>query len=104
MNVDSMFEEHTPTPPQKRRVNSLRNCARMLAREIQSATPTGPNQTLAIRHVDDALILATKAILENSRTRRSKRGLFTSTWRTREATSSKTASCFAKKRAALTLL
>jgi hypothetical protein len=104
MKVESMFAQYTPTPAQKRRMNSLRNCARLFAREIQSSTCAGLNQTLAIRHVDDALILATKAILENSRTRRSKRGLFTSTWRTREATSSKTASCFAKKRAALTLL
>jgi len=45
MNVDNMFTHHTPTPAQKRRINSLRNCARMLAREIRSATPAGPNQT-----------------------------------------------------------
>lgn len=35
-------------------MNSLRNCARTLAREIQSAMPAGPNQTLAMRHVEDA--------------------------------------------------
>jgi hypothetical protein len=48
-------------------VNSLRNCARMLAREIQMSTPAGPNQTLAIRHVEDALMRANKAIVENAR-------------------------------------
>lgn len=66
MNVDNMFAQHTPTPAQKRRVNSLRNCARMLAREIQSSTPGGPNQTLAIRHVEDALKRANLAILEDA--------------------------------------
>jgi hypothetical protein len=61
-----MFAQHIPTPEQKRRMNSLRNFARMLAREIQSATPTGPNQTLAIRHVEDALMRTHKAILEDA--------------------------------------
>jgi hypothetical protein len=58
MNVDKMFAQHTPTPEQKRRMNSLRNFARMLAREIQDSTPAGPNQALAIRHVEDALMRA----------------------------------------------
>jgi hypothetical protein len=57
--------QHTPTPAQKRRMNSLRNFARTLAREIRGATPAGPNQTLAIRHVEDALMRANKAILED---------------------------------------
>ena len=39
----------------------------MLAREIQSSTPAGPNQTLAIQHVEDALMRANKAIVENAR-------------------------------------
>ena len=47
-------------------MNSLRNLARMLAREIQSSTPAGPNQTLAIRHVEDALMRANKAIVEDT--------------------------------------
>jgi hypothetical protein len=62
--LDNMFAHHTPTPEQKRRKSSLRNCARMLARKIQSATPAGPNQTLAIRHVEQALMRANEAILE----------------------------------------
>jgi hypothetical protein len=66
MNIDNMFAQHAPTPEQKRRVNSLRNFARMLAREIQSSTPAGPNQMLAIRHVEDALMRANKAILEDA--------------------------------------
>jgi hypothetical protein len=44
-------------------MNSLRNCARMLAREIRSETPAGPNQTLAVRYVEDALMHANLAIL-----------------------------------------
>jgi hypothetical protein len=60
------FAQHTPTPEQKRRLNSLRNCARMLAREIQSSTPAGPNQTLAIRHIEDALMRANLAIVEDA--------------------------------------
>jgi hypothetical protein len=66
MNVDSVFAQHTPTPEQKRRMNSLRNLARMLACEIRSSTPAGPNQTLAIRHVEDALMRAQKAILADA--------------------------------------
>jgi len=66
MNLDNMFAQHTPTPEQNRRVNSLRNLARMLAREIQGSTPAGPNQSLAIRHVEDALMRADKAILEDA--------------------------------------
>jgi phytoene dehydrogenase-like protein len=57
---------HTPTPAQKRRIKSLNNSARMLAREIQSSTPSGPNQMLAIRHVEDALTRANMAILEDA--------------------------------------
>ena len=60
------FAQYTPTPEQKRRINSLRNFARMLAREIQSSTPAGPNQTLAIQHVEDALMRANKAMLEDA--------------------------------------
>lgn len=66
MNVDNMFAQPTPTPERKRRMNSLRNLARMLAREIQSSTPAGPNQTLAIRHVEEALMRANKAIVEDA--------------------------------------
>jgi len=66
VNVDKMFAHHTPAPAQKRRRNSLCNCARMLAREILNATSAGPNQTLAIRHVDDALMRANLAILEGA--------------------------------------
>jgi len=33
MDVDKMFAQHTPTPAQKGRMNTLRICALMLARE-----------------------------------------------------------------------
>src|ERR1039458_4122301 len=66
MKVDNIFAQHTPTPAQKRRMNSLRNFARMFALEIQSSTPAGPNQALAIRHAEDALMRANKAILEDA--------------------------------------
>ena len=66
MNVDNMFPHHTPTPEQKRRMNSLRNFARRFACEIQSSTPAGPNQTLAIRHVEDALRRANVAIVADA--------------------------------------
>ena len=66
MNLDNMFAQYTPTPGQNRRMNSLRNCARLFAREIQSSTPAGPNQMLAIRHVEDALMRAKQAILEDA--------------------------------------
>jgi hypothetical protein len=64
--LDNVFARYTPTPEQKRRMNSLRNFARMFALEIQSSTPAGPNQTLAIRHVEDALMRANLAIVEDA--------------------------------------
>ncbi|SRR6266567_6275655 len=56
--------QRTPTPEQKRRMNSLRNFARSFALEIQSTTPTGADQTLAVHHVENALMRANNAILE----------------------------------------
>ena len=47
-------------------MNSLRNFARMFALEIQSSTPAGPNHALAIRHVEDALMRANLAIVEQA--------------------------------------
>jgi hypothetical protein len=38
MNVDKMFAQHAPTPAQEGRMNSLRNCGRMLARHLPAAT------------------------------------------------------------------
>jgi hypothetical protein len=47
-------------------MNSLRNFARLFACEIQSSTPAGPNQTLATRHVENALMRANLAIVEDA--------------------------------------
>jgi hypothetical protein len=47
-------------------MNSLRNFVRMFALEIQRSTPAGPNQALAIRHVEDALMRANLAIVEDA--------------------------------------
>ena len=56
--------QRTPTPEQKRRMKSLCNFARRFALEIQSTTPAGADQTLAVHHIEDALMRANKAILE----------------------------------------
>ena len=64
MNVDKIFAQHPPTLEQRQRVDSLRDYARAFALEIQASTPAGPNQTLAIRHLEDALMRANKAILQ----------------------------------------
>jgi hypothetical protein len=65
MNASKMFGEYPPTLEQKQRRDSLRECARILALEIQTSTPVGPNQSLAIRHVEDALTRAHKAITQD---------------------------------------
>jgi hypothetical protein len=65
MNVSKMFAQYPPTLDQKQRMDFLRESARILALEIQANTPAGPNQTLAIRHVEDALTRATKAIMQD---------------------------------------
>ncbi|GEM_PF-3135713 len=64
MNVDKIFAQHPPTLEQRQRINSLRDSARRFAREIQAFTPAGPNQILAIGHVEDALTRANKAITQ----------------------------------------
>jgi hypothetical protein len=64
MNVDKIFAQHPATLQQRQRMDSLRDYARAFALEIQASTPAGPNQTLAIRHVEDALMRANKAVLE----------------------------------------
>jgi hypothetical protein len=51
---------------QQQRMDSVRYYARQLALEIQNSTPAGPNQILAMRHVEDALTRAHKAIFQDA--------------------------------------
>jgi hypothetical protein len=66
MNISKLFGQYPATLEQRQRMDSLRKCARAFALEIQAATPVGPNQTLAIRHVEDALTRASKAIMQDA--------------------------------------
>jgi hypothetical protein len=47
MNVDNMFAQHTPTPEQKRRMNSLRNLAHgCLLAKSEAQLPVVPTRLL----------------------------------------------------------
>jgi hypothetical protein len=65
LNIDNMFARHTMTEEQLHASNSLRVNIRVIAEELVRLTPAGPNQTLAIRHLEDALMRANKAIVED---------------------------------------
>jgi hypothetical protein len=64
LDLDTMFARHTPTPSQQRAMNELRDSLMLVAKLVVHSAPSGPNQTLAIRHLEDALMRANKAIVE----------------------------------------
>lgn len=65
LNLDNMFRHHELDYEQYSRAEGLRRYALQFAQAIQLHAPEGANQTLALRHVEDALMRATKAIAED---------------------------------------
>jgi len=66
LDLRNMFSRHTPTPEQASDMDLLRGKFTSLASALVALTPPGPNQTLAVRHLEDALMRANKAIVEGS--------------------------------------
>ena len=66
LDLQNMFSRHTPTEEQGKAMHSVRDIITIAALTVQSECPPGPNQTLAIRHLEDALMRANKAIVEGS--------------------------------------
>jgi hypothetical protein len=66
MNIDHMFKRHMPDAKQQESMNKLRELAKILAQDIKRLCPGGRNRTVAVEHVEDALMRANKAIVEDA--------------------------------------
>lgn len=65
INLDQMFTYHKPTPEQAERYYKLRAAAKRHAQIVSELTPESPEQTLAIRQIHAASMLANAAIAVN---------------------------------------
>lgn len=60
--IENWFTYHPPTGDQVPRYNELREAAKTFALAIARLTPSSPDQTVAIRHVRDAVMVANASI------------------------------------------
>ena len=60
--IENSFTYHAPTRAQVELYQALRDKGLELAELIHDLCPDGPDATLAIRHVEDAIMRANKAI------------------------------------------
>lgn len=65
--INSTFTYHAPKDDQPRRYEALRNKAHELAVLIAECTPPSPEQTLALRDLQRASMMANAAIAINER-------------------------------------
>lgn len=61
-DVDHMFKYHAPKPDQIAKYEELREAACVFAQTILRTTPGCPDQTVAIRRVREAVMVANAAI------------------------------------------
>jgi hypothetical protein len=64
-DLENLFAHHPPTGDQVERYEQLRACGLEFAKLIVQLTPRSLQQTLAIRTVKNALMLANEAIAAN---------------------------------------
>jgi len=64
LDIQSMFSAHELDEKAIHLCDLIRGNARFLAWCIQQFVPTGPNQTLALRHLEDCVMRANKGISE----------------------------------------
>lgn len=67
-DVDSIFMYHPPTDSQTVRYDEIRESARQFAQDILAWVPASAEQTLAIRHLQQAVMFANAAIAIHERT------------------------------------
>lgn len=65
MNLDNVFTYHAPHGDQAQRYSLIRETAKGLAAVILANTPASPEQTLALRDVQRAVMMANAAIAIN---------------------------------------
>jgi len=63
--LDHVFTYHTPKSDQAERYEKIRTAAKDFARVILHNTPSSPEQTLAVRDVQRATMMANCAIATN---------------------------------------
>ncbi len=62
IDIDNLFSYHPPKGDQTQRYERLRAAAKAFAEEIIRSTPSGADQTAAIRKVREAVMTANAAI------------------------------------------
>lgn len=65
MNIENTFTYHRPFGTQPERYIAIREKAKELAQLIQQSTPPSPEQTLALRDLQRAVMMANAAIAIN---------------------------------------
>lgn len=65
LDLDQLFTYHKPYGDQSDRYDQLRAAAKAYAEAIAALTPTSAEQTLAIRKVQEASMMANAAITVN---------------------------------------
>lgn len=67
LDLDNLFTYHPPFGTQLERYQSIRAAAKSFAEAIVDFTPASPEQTLAIRDVQRATMMANAAIALNEK-------------------------------------
>ena len=65
LNLEGLFTYHPPVGDQAARYEKLRAAAKAYAEQIVALTPGSPEQTLAVRAVQQASMMANAAIAIN---------------------------------------
>ena len=65
MNIDNIFSYHAPKPDQIPRYEEIRSKAREFAHFLKDNTPESAEQTLALRKLSEAVMLANQSIAVN---------------------------------------
>lgn len=60
--LDNLFSYHPPKGNQVERYNDIREAGRLFAQVVVDSTPTGPDQSAAIRKIREAVMTANAAI------------------------------------------
>jgi hypothetical protein len=61
-DLDNWFTYHQPTPEQQRQYLAIREAGKTFAAVILAQTPSCPDQTVAIRKVREAVMVANQSI------------------------------------------
>ena len=60
--IDNIFRHHPPKSDQVERYNAIREAGKAFALVVLETTPAGPDQSVAIRKVREAVMTANAAI------------------------------------------